>query len=83
MSIVTKKVSRHNNIRFVKSQLPFGFDVDCYTAAVRGCRSANTGSQLPFGFDVDCYTKIAKITSDGSFVLSQLPFGFDVDCYQG
>ena len=81
MSIVTTPKPRVNADKVSVSQLPFGFEVDCYFYGCGKTAAEHHKSQLPFGFDVDCYA----ISGDNGLrelrLMSQLPFGFDVDCY--
>ena len=55
MSIVTPRRPPRDRRPPLQSQLPFGFDVDCYLNHVRPNSVRTSESQLPFGFDVDCY----------------------------
>ena len=79
-SIVTRYDKCIMCVCVYKSQLPFGFDVDCYVLMKIQVRLGSLKSQLPFGFDVDCY-KHAVLAAWNATLKSQLPFGFDVDCY--
>ena len=81
MSIVTCELLAQRVRPRLKSQLPFGFDVDCYFLDLSVLLKVVLTSLNCLSALMSIVTRTDAFDCSMSSQMSQLPFGFDVDCY--